>query len=237
MFIIRRLIFIAAVPVLLFFGASAVVEAFAESQLADGMRRTLSLNERPDVQIEAFPFLLRVVQGRIPRVRVDASTIVIEELEIRQLSLDLEGVEASLGALVRWNRFDLTVDHGDGSVRVAERSINAYLARKKEDVLVTLREDGTVAVTAEEVIGGRRRRFVATGHLTLGGRTLSFRPDAVTMDGRPVPAALRGRARRETSVSVDLPMLPAGIVPGEVLVTKGELSLVANLEGFVLEMR
>ncbi|MGH2725996.1 MAG: LmeA family phospholipid-binding protein, partial [Actinomycetota bacterium] len=114
MFIIRRLIYFIAIPVALFLGGSAIVESFAEGQLANGMRTTLNLKEKPAVQIEAFPIFLRIVQGRIPRVTVDAHTIVIEGLEIAEISMVMEGVEASLGVLIRQNKFDLTVEHGNG---------------------------------------------------------------------------------------------------------------------------
>lgn len=237
MFIIRRLLFILAIPVLLFLGGSALIESFAESQLSNGMRSTLDLRTRPSVQIEAFPILYRVIQGRIPRVRVDARTVVIEGLEIAELSMDMEGVEASLDVLVRQNKFDLTVDRGSGVARVTEGSINSFLAREKVDAVATLREDGQVSVTNQEVIGGKRHTFEATGSLTLGARVLTFKPTRFTMDGKTVPSSLRARARRETTFSVEIPKLPAGIQPTEVQVKKGELSLVANFDGFVLKVR
>lgn len=237
MFIVRRIAFMLAIPLALFLGGSAVAESFAEGQLANGMRSTLGLSEKPEVQIEAFPILYRVVQGRIPRVIVSARTFTLEGFEIAELRLDVEGVEASLAALLRQNRFDLSVQDGSGFARATEGSINAYLEREKIDAVVTLREDGTVSVAADEVVAGKRRRFVAAGELTLGGRVLSFKPTTVTMDGEPVPQAFRARARRETTFSVELPKLPAGIVPSEIVVTKGELKLVADLEGFVLKVR
>lgn len=237
MFIIRRILFMLAIPLLLFLGGSAIIETFAESQLASGMRTTLGLKERPSVQIEAFPILLRVIQGRIPRVAVEAHSVVIEGLEIAELAMDMKGVEASIDVLVRQNKFDLTVESGSGFARITEGSINAFLEREKVDAVLALREDGTVAVTAEEVIGGTRRRFGATGTLTLGGRVLTFKPTSFTMDGKPVPQAFRARARRETTFSVEIPKLPAGIVPSEVVVKKGELRLVANFDGFVLKVR
>lgn len=237
MFIIRRILFMLAIPLLLFLGGSAVIETFAESQLSNGMRTTLGLKERPSVQIEAFPIILRVIQGRIPRVRVEAHSVVIEGLEIAELSMDMEGVEASVDVLVRQNKFDLTVESGNGFARITEGSINAFLEREKVDAIVALRADRSVAVTTDEVIAGTRHRFDATGTLTLDGRVLRFKPTRVTMDGKPVPKALATRARRETTFSVEIPKLPAGIQPTEVVVEKGELSLVANFDTFILKVR
>ena len=237
MFIIRRLFFIVAIPVLLFLGGSAVIESFAESQLSNGMRSTLGLKERPSVQISAFPILYRIIQGRIPRVEVSAENVVIEGLEIADLDMDMEGVEASLDVLVRKNKFDLTVQSGNGTARITQDAINAFLAREKIDAVATLRADGTVTIVNDEVIAGTRHRFAATGRLTLGGRVLSFKPSRFTMDGAPVPSALVSRARRETTFSVEIPKLPAGVVPSEVIVEEGTLRLVANLDGYVLKVR
>jgi hypothetical protein len=237
MFIIRRVVFMLAIPLLLFFGGSAVIETFAESQLSNGMRTTLGLRERPSVQIEAFPIILRVIQGRIPRVTVEAHSVVIQGLEIAELLMDMKGVEASVDVLVRQNKFDLTVESGTGSARITEGSINAFLAREKKDAVTTLREDGLVTVVGNGVIAGTRHKFGATGTLSLGGRVLTFKPTRYTMDGQPVPKALVSVARRETSFSVEIPKLPAGIVPNEVAVKKGELSLVANFDGFILKVR
>ena len=237
MFIIRRVVFMLAIPLGLFFGGSAVIETFAESQLSNGMRTTLGLKERPSVQIEAFPIILRVIQGRIPRVTVEAHTVVIQGLEIAELSMDMKGVEASVDVLVRQNKFDLTVESGSGFARVTEGSINAFLVREKKDAVTTLREDGLVTVVANGVIAGTRHTFGATGTLSLGGRVLTFKPTRFTMDGRPVPKAFASLARRETTFSVEIPKLPAGIVPSEVVVKKGELSLIANFDAFVLKVR
>ena len=237
MFIIRRLFFFLAIPVILFLVGSVVVESFAESQLSNGMRSTLDLRERPSVQIEAFPILYRVFQGEIPRVKVEAETFTIEGLEIAELSMDMRGVKTSLGTLVRRNRFDLTIERGDASATITQSAINGFLEREKVDAVVTLRPDGLVTVVNDEVIAGTRHRFAATGRVSLAARVLRFRPERITMDGAPVPGALRSRAQRETTFSVEIPKLPVNILPTEVTVREGRLVLVANLEDFVLQVR
>jgi hypothetical protein len=221
----------------LFLGGSAIVESFAEGQLAKGMQTTLDLKERPSVQIEAFPIFLRIAQGRIPRVTVDAHTVEIEGLEIAEIFMDMEGVEASLDVLIRQNKFDLTVEHGSGFARITQRAINDFLREKKKDAETTLRADGFVDVVGTGVVAGTRHSFGATGTLSLGAGKLTFKPTRFTMDGAPVPKALVSLARKETSFSVDIPELPAGILPNQVAVSHGELKLVASLEGFVLKVR
>lgn len=237
MFIIKRLIFMALVPIVLFFGASLVLESFAESQLSTGIGTTLGLRARPSVEIDAFPIIWRVIQGRIPRILVTSRDLVVERLEIAELSIEMRDVRANIDVLIRSNRFDLHVGEGEGTARITEDSINAALKRKGENARATFRPDGTVFVRADRVVAGRTRRFEATGRLTIGGRTLTFRPSRVTVDGGTPPAALAAQARRETTVSVVIPKLPGAILPSEVIVTEGQVALVMDLEGYVLRLK
>jgi DUF2993 family protein len=236
MFILRRLLFPIVLLAGVALGGSAVIENFAESQLAGGLRSTLGLEKRPQVQIEAFPIILRAVQGRIPRVRIVARSLVIDEFEVAELDIDLRGVKASLDVLIRSNRFDLVVEEGEGVARITEQSVNVFLEKRKIDAHVTLLADGNAFVRADEVIAGRQRRFEATGKLTLGARTLTFTPAKITVDGQPPPRELADRARRETTFSVELPKLPGNILPTEVNVTGGEVALVANLQDYSLDL-
>lgn len=237
MFLIRKLVIFAVLVVGLFLGASVLLENVAESQLSTGVGRTLNLETRPDVQLDAFPFLWRVFQGRIPRARVEARDFTIEGLDIAQLTIDMHGVRANLDVLIRSDRFDLSVEEGDGSARITEDAINAFLQDEGERARVTLRPDGMAFVRVDRVVSGRSRRFEATGRLSLSGRTLAFKPSRVTVDGSPPSSSLAPRARRETTFSVEIPKLPGNILPSEVVVTQGELSLVADLKGYVLKLK
>jgi hypothetical protein len=237
MFIIRRIALTVLVLIALVLGASVVLESFAESQLSTGLMRTLSLKKRPDVQINAFPILLRVLQRKIPEVIVSANDLEIEKLTIDELMIDMRGVSANLDVLFRSDRFDLTVDHGEGSAKITEEALNAFLKRNGHDVRVTSLPDGSVFVRADGVGGGRKRRFEARGKLTLDGRKLSFKPSRVTMDGATPPPGLAPTAKRETTFTVEIPKLPGDIVPGEVIVTAGEVTLVANLEHYKLRLK
>jgi LmeA-like phospholipid-binding len=236
MFIFRRLFTSVVLLVAVFLGASVLLENVAESQLASGIGRTLGLHTRPAVQIDAFPILYRVFQGRIPRVDVEAHDFTVKGLDVAQLSIDMRGVRADLDVLIRSDRFDLHVEKGQGSARVTEDSINEFLKEQGERARVTLRSDGTVFVRVDRSVGGTSHRFEATGRVGLNGRTLSFRPSRVTVDGGPPPAALAERARRETTFSVEIPKLPGNILPSQVAVATGELSLVADLSGYTLNL-
>jgi DUF2993 family protein len=178
----------------------------------------------------------RVVQGRIPEIIVSAHDIEIQQLEIAELLIDMHGVHADLDVLIRSDRFDLKVDKGDGSARITEDAVNDYLKRQREDVHVTFRPDGSVFARADRVVSGRKRRFEASGKLAIAGRTLSFKPARVTMDGSPPPSSVVPTAKRETAFSVQIPKLPGNILPTEVIVTDAEVRLVASLEGYVLKL-
>jgi hypothetical protein len=237
MFIFRKLFFLALVLVGVFLGASVVLESFAESQLSTGVGHALGLQSRPTVKISAFPIIYRVMQGTIPEVSVEAHDVVIAHLEIAEFDIDMHNVHADLDVLIRSDRFDLLVENGEGSARVTEDAVNAYLVFQKVDVHVTFKPDGTVFVRADRSVGGRTRRFEATGRLSLDVRTLIFKPAKVTVDGQSnSPAALLARARSATSFSVQLPKLPGNILPSEVVVTQGQVTLVAQLKDYTLKL-
>jgi hypothetical protein len=237
MFIFRKLFILAIVLAAVFLGASVVLESFAESQLSTGVGRSLGLQARPAVQIDAFPILYRIMQGKIPGIQIAALDLVIQHLEIAELDIDMHEVHADIGVLIHSDRFDLLVESGQGTVRITEDSLNAYLVYQKVDAHVTFRPDGTVFVRADRVVGGRTRRFEANGRMRLDVRTLSFKPTTVTVDGRTSSvASLNARARAATTFSVDLPKLPGNILPSEVIVTQRQLALVANLKNYVLRL-
>ncbi len=237
MFMIRRLVLLAVVLVAIFLGASVLLENVVESQMSTGIARTFGLERRPTVEIDSFPFLLRVFQGRIPGIRVEVRDATFEGLDVATLTIEMHGIRADLDVLIRSDRFDLHVENGTGAARVTEDAINSFLADEDVGVHVTLRPDGRVFVRADRTVGGRPRRFEAIGPLSLNGRTLSFKPTTVRVDGQTAPASLAARARRETTFSVDIPKLPGRIVPSEVIVTGGELTLEADLKGYTLQLK
>lgn len=237
MFILRRLLIPIVFLVALFLGGSVVLESFAEGQLATGAGRVLGLKSRPDVEIDAFPIIYRVVQGRIPGVRIESRDVVLEHLEIAELAIVMQGVHADLDVLIRSDRFDLKVDKGEATARVTEDAVNAFLVHEKVDAHVTFLANGNTFVRADRVVGNRTRRFEATGRLMLDGRKLTFKPESVKVDGRTSPTAtLAARARRSTAFTVEIPKLPGNLLPSEAVVTKGEVQFVASLKGYELKL-
>lgn len=237
MFILRRLLIPVVILAALFIGGSVYLESFAEGQLAGGLRSTLKLPSKPHVQMNAFPIILRVLQGRIPSISIEARDFTVEGLDVEDLSVEMEGVHASLDTLIRSNRFDLEVEKLDGSARITEEAINTYLKAKGSNARTTLRADSSVLVAADEPFAGRRHHYESTGHLVLEGRKLTFRSERVTVDGQPVPPGpLADFARRQTTYSVDIPPLPGNILPSKVEVTTATLRFVVALAGYRLKL-
>jgi len=236
MFIIRKLVFLAVLLAAIFLGASYVLESFAENQMATSIGHSFGLRTRPAVEIDAFPIIWRVLQGRIPRVRVDAHDLVIDELDIAELTVDMHGVHANIDVLIRTDRFDLMVEEGRASARLTQDAVDAAIRRQGENAHVTFRPDGSVVVRADRVVAGRRVRYGAIGRLVLDGRTLIFKASRLTVNGAAAPSAVAGTARRETTVKVLIPKLPGDILPSDVVVTGGQITLVANLKGYILKL-
>lgn len=236
MFIIRKLVFALVLLVAVFLGASVVLESFAETQLSSGIAKTLDLGSRPNVEIDAFPIILRVMQGRIPRIVIDAHNVTIQKLDVQELSIELKGVHANLDVLIRSNQFDLKVEHGVATATVTEDATNAYLKAQGENAHVTFRPDGSVFVRSDRVVAGKSHRFEATGTLAVEARTLTFTPTKVTVDGGTPPPGLAALARRETTISVRIPKLPGNILPSKVVPSDAQVSLIAALENYQLQL-
>lgn len=234
--LVRRLFYAVVVLGILFVGANLVLEPVAESQLASAIRSSFDLDRRPVVKIDAFPIIVRILQGRIPHMTVTASNVAIDRgFVVAALAIDLFDLHASLDVLTKPKDADVTVARGKATAEMTETAVNAYLRSQAEDARVQIR-DGSVVVRLDRVFAGRRRHLQATGTVALSSRRLSFKARRVTIDGDPPPPPLAARAKREASFSVLLPELPGGIVPTTVDLRAGRATFVAVLRGYRLKL-
>lgn len=228
--ILRRFLVLALLLGGLFVGANIVVERIAEGALATGAQRAFDLPARPEVDIDAFPIVLRIVSGEIPSVSARATDVPLgDRLVARTVSIEMEALEVS--SVLSGEQVRFTAGRGHALAEATEGALNDFLRRTGEDVRVDLR-DGSVAVRATADFGGRSHRVVARGTLRLRRGVISFTPRSVTVDGKPPPAAFEGRARRETTFEARLPELPGGLRVSALEVKDGLLRLSADLEGF-----
>lgn len=206
----------------------------AESKAAERIQREFDLSARPTVEIDGFPILLRIVQGRIPRVTIDGRDFAIQGLEVAHFRVSVEGLKASLSALRQGVR-TVRVEGGEAFAEVTQDAVNAYLERQQERGRVTFTE-GETRIRARATYGGRPHDLLASGTLEVDGEFLVFTATSVTMDGDPPPSALRDRTRRDASFRVPLPELPGGVRARRIVVRSGLARLEAAFGALTLDL-
>lgn len=228
--ILRRIGIAVVVLMGLLLLASAVIEPVAESRLGTVAKRKTDAREEPVVEISSFPILFRLMQGRIPRLRIDAREVLHDKIRVERLEVDLREIRFSPR---RWLAGEREVFVGSGRMvaRVSERALNAFLAEMKVGATMTLRE-GSALVRTQARIAGASRRIEAVGTVTVTRGRLVFTASQATLDGRPPPAALEAEARQRASFSVALPPLPGGVVVSGVEMHGGFGVLVATVRNW-----
>jgi hypothetical protein len=228
---ILRRIAIAIVAVLaLLLIASAIIEPVAESRLRAVARRKTDAKAPPVVEIGAFPILLRLAQGRIPHLRIDARDVLHDKIRVERLEVDLRDIRFSPR---RWLSGGRIVFVGNGRLvaRVTQDALNAYLAEMKVGATTTLRE-GSALVRTRARIAGAARQIDAVGTVAVVRGQLVFTASSATVDGHPPPPELAAEARRKASFSVALPPLPGGVVISRVETHAGFGVLVATVKNW-----
>jgi hypothetical protein len=225
----------SAIIIVLFASANIVAERVAEDLVADGVAREFDLSRRPDVDLTGFPVLFRALGGNLPDVRFTAERIVAGDLQIAELSVQMTGIEGT-GSLFS-GPYSIEVRDGVASVVVDDEGINALLAARDRDATVRINEGGVRVRTTIEYRG--RRQVSAAARVRLDGRRFVVTPvrGSITIDGKPAPSSLEARARKAATLDVELPTLPGGIEPTEVVLAPGRMTVNASLGGRTIEVR
>jgi hypothetical protein len=222
--ILKRVVITLVILAALAAGGDVWLTNTAERKAGEQLQKEFDLSARPVVHIQGFPLLLRILQGKIPGVTIDGRKIEVQGLLIDRFHVEVEGLDASLSDL-RGGVRNVRVGGGEASAEITQDAANAYLESQKERARVTF-GDGTTRIRTRQPYGGHTYTLEATGDLEIDGQELVFTAKSVTMDGKPPPALLAARARRDASFRVKLPALPGGIRARRVVVQRG----VARLE-------
>lgn len=228
--LLKRLVIPLAVLGGLFYGANVAAERFAEDRMASAARTAFDLPSPPDVDIRAFPVLVRILQGTLPEVVLDARQVDVRGLTLESIRLSMRTITANNGFLAS----DLSIVVGSGEVRAraGDASVNAYLKRLDQRATIAFADGGLATVRATRTIRGARRRIVARGIVSLRRGRLTFTPRSVTVDGEPASGAIEREAKRGSAISVRIPRLPGDIVVTGVSTSEGGIELAATLEDY-----
>lgn len=232
---LQRLGILVVILAVLFASANVLAERVAEDLVADGAVREFALAERPAVDLNGFPILLRALRGDLPDVRFTVRDLVAEDLRIRSLTVSLRALRGK-GSLFG-GPYAIEVGDGTADVLVAEAAVNAFLRAHGEEAMVTIGV-GRVIVRTHIAFRGRRA-VVARATVRLRGNTVQVVPiaDSLTVDGRPASRSMRDRAMRKAAVEIDLPALPGGVRPRTLTLVPGAVRLSASLDGRSIPVR
>jgi hypothetical protein len=214
----RRRSRIAVVVVVLVGGlvvADRTVASVAAGRLADRLQCAAGLADRPDVDVDGFPFLSQALRGRYAGVDVIARGVRRGELRLATVRASLRDTVVSAGTVsVGAARIEAVVPFDALPDRVGERP-------------VTYGESGgLLAVTTTATLAGRQLPVTLLGRPAITDGTLRIDPQDVVVLGVRRPAGnLVDRLGVRDGVSRELPDLPAGLRYGSVGVKPDGLSV------------
>lgn len=185
-----------------------VLPGLIERRLAADLRQEYGLEKVPEVQVSSgFPPGLLL--GRMDRIEVHIDQMIQEGVLLRDIWMDLKGVDISLLSLLRGEL--------EGEIRttflraeVPEESIDEYLQRRYPGL-----ENGEVEISPDELVYRRVDAifgFPASVSLDVqvsGPRTVEVVPEGVTVAGFVLPSSLT-RSLPYGSWTLNLGELPLG---------------------------
>jgi hypothetical protein len=200
----------------------------AESRLASSVQDALGLPEKPDIELQGFPFLLQVARGRLQAISVAVDDVEVEGLPFQRVTLGLDDLSFDIGALLS-GQGAAEARSGSAQAVITENALSRYLQDSGTPVLVRLPGPG-IRVSTRISAGGETTTATAEGGILVEGGRLVFAPDRVDVEGSVgVPAAA-------LAFDIPLPDLVPGIQYERVLVHDGTAAIEASLDGASLEL-
>lgn len=202
-------------------GVDAGARAVAEARLASSVQDALGLPDRPDLELQGFPFLLQVARGRLDALEIELSDVDAEGLNLERVTLSFEELTFDRVALLRGSGA-VSVSSGSAQATVTEDGLSTYLQEGGTPVRVRLDGPG-IRVSTRISTGQQTTTATAEGPVRVEEGRLIFSPDEVEVEGTlGVPAAA-------LSFDVLLPDLVPGIRYESVVVSDGVATIEADL--------
>lgn len=224
----RRILITLLVLAVVGIGADAGARAMAESRLASSVQSSLGLDQKPDIQLQGFPFLLQVARGRLEAISVEVEDVDVEGLPLERITLDLDDLSFDLGALLSGSGA-AEARTGSAQAVITEDQLSRYLQDSGTPVLVKLPGPG-IRVSTRISTGTDTTTATAEGVIQVDAGRLVFAPDRVDVQGSVgVPAAA-------LAFEIPLPELVPGIRYERVMVHEGIAAIEASLDGARLEL-
>jgi len=222
--ILITLLVLAAIGLGADFGARAI----AEARLASSVQTSLGLPQRPDIELEGFPFLLQAARGRLEAASVELRDVEAKGLALESVTLSFEDLVFDGVALVSGSG-TVASRGGTAQVTLTQDALSGYLQDQGTPVEVRLRGPD-IRVTTRINTGAGTTTATAEGPVRVESGRLVFSPEDVQIEGSVgVPAAA-------LAFDVPLPDLVPGIVYQRVLIQDGVAAIEASLAGAELDL-
>ena len=203
---VRRLAAVLAVVLLLPVGVDRGAAALAGRALAGQLQRSGGLSERPDVDVDGFPFLTQALRGRYEQVRLRTAGVV-GGVDVRRLDVRLDGARVPLSAVARGRVGAVPVDGVRGDVVLTYPWLSARaghgLALSGEGDLLRVR--GRVRVLGQDLAASALSE-VRLERGAVAVRARSFDTGAGAVDG-----VLASLLADRFDLRVPVPPLPYGL--------------------------
>ena len=202
----RLLIILILLLVAILVVGDFALKSVAENRIASAAFNTLELDRRPEVEIEGFPFLFRLVGGELDSVSLSADRVTREDVVLRDVEVMFRSVRFSIGELLA--RGDRSIRLGQGRGEAALTSEDATSAAQARGAPVTIEfGSGTVVVISEDL------GIEASARLGISGGDLLIEPEG------DLPA-----------VAVPLPEIAPGVTYRSVRIDEGRAILQVRME-------
>jgi hypothetical protein len=212
-------------------GADIGLRLWTERWLEVEAQKALRLDQRPEVDLHGFPFVVQFMDGVFERVDIEVEGfrrggLVLDRVSVagRRVHFSRRAVFGDApGATVR-------AEQAVGRVEMTDEAVTAYLEASDVPLEVTF-EGPAVRAEGSFEVAGISVDASATGELSLEGRTLTFSPEAIEVaDVVEVPASF-------LEFSVDLPTPIAGMTFEDVEIGNGSATLTASFDRLVFRVQ
>jgi hypothetical protein len=144
---VRNFLIALGIFLLFLFLADWMMKALAEERVADQMQESLELSDRPTVSIDAWPFVVQVMDGHFDSVTVDARDVNEGGIRLKRVELFFDDVDFPAAQLLSQKKRSVEVDGATGTAVITEQDLTRALRSNGIPATVILTGDAAVVET------------------------------------------------------------------------------------------
>ncbi|HEY7875757.1 MAG TPA: DUF2993 domain-containing protein [Actinomycetota bacterium] len=205
----RKLLVVLVVLAALVVLGDSLLRGYAERRVATELRSSLSLSEKPSVDIGGWPFGVRVLAQSFPSVDISGRDVAIEGVAVTGFELRLREVSFSASDLLSGEARSIDIASGRGSIRLTSELISERLGA--QDLPFTFSIDGERATLSSPELGAE-----VSAEIALAGNALTIDPpgfDTISID---LPEVADQVEYRSVHVSGDAVVATFGLRSGRI---------------------